>query len=455
MVPSNNNSADELLASAHDSAAQDGLRQAVGLYLEAIDALVAQGRREEATTVLAGMLAATERRRGFFLGKREQSALGDQREAVANKYAQAARGALPSEGTLDVLGQIALEFPNDFDVRLANAEALLLAGYLLDALDEYKSCKAIHRVDVDLDVKLGEVYCQLGRAEDALGHVRRVVSEYAKAGNDNAVAELAGRLLEFAPNAYDSSFDALGSLKADLLANHVDELDQLAARFAGADVSDPSARASIISKLASCYEKLIVRDPSDQKLWQALTNADADAAQDLRQRMDGKAVTATSTATAAPASAAAPEPVSALVPMPLPVAAATPPPAVDSAPDAQPAATPAPAPPKVPSAAGGLSAFAKRKALELFANSEYEAAVGQLVRVVKMSPDVEALEMLLECYLVLDKHDDAARIGVQLADAEIAAGDRSGAIATLTTLSKKIADPALEQRRVDLLQNRY
>jgi hypothetical protein len=136
------------------------------------------------------------------------------------------------------------------------------------------------------------------------------------------------------------------------------------------------------------------------------------------------------------------------VPSPEPAAAP-----VNNSPDAPSAAPPPAAAPKIPAAAGGLSAFAKRKALELFANSEYEAAVGQLVRVVKMSPDVEALEMLLECYLVLEKHDDAVRIGVQLADAEIAAGDRSGAIATLTTLSKKIANPTLEQRRVDLLQN--
>ena len=71
-----------------------------------------------------------------------------------------------------------------------------------------------------------------------------------------------------------------------------------------------------------------------------------------------------------------------------------------------------------------------------------------------MSPDVEALEMLLECYLVLDRHDEAAQIGVQLADAELAAGNRPGAIATLTTLSKKIANPTVEQRRVELMQNK-
>ncbi len=458
MAPSNNSTADESLASAHDSAAHDGLRLAVGRYLEAIDALIAEDRREEATTVLADMLAAKEKRRGFFLGKREQSALGDKRETVANKYAQVARGAPPSEGTLDVLGQIAIEFPDDFDVRIANAEALLHAGYLLDALDEYKSCKSLHREDVDLDVKLGELYCQLGRPDDATGHARRASAEYAKAGNDAAVADLAVRLLDFAPNAFDSSFEAFGLLKADLLAKHVDELDRVRALFGSAGISDSALRAAIVSRLASCYEKLIVRDRSDQRLWQTLTNADAGAAEDLRQRLDGR--TAMRVATPAPE----PEPGAAHLPMTidtqaLPTQPSPAPAAVAQTPAVEPGATqPAPgvpAAPKIPVAAGGLSAFAKRKALELFANSEYEAAIGQLVRVVKMSPDVEALEMLLECYLVLEKHDDAARIGVQLADAEVAAGNRPGAIATLTTLSKKIADPAVEQRRVELMQRQY
>jgi tetratricopeptide (TPR) repeat protein len=458
MAPSNSSTAaDESLATAHDSAAHDGLRHAVGRYLDAIDALIAEGRREEATTVLTDMLAAKEKRRGFFLGKREQSALGDQRETVANKYAQVARGAPPSEGTLDVLAGLAIEFPNDFDVRVANADVLLHAGYLLDALDEYKASKALHRDDVDIDVKLGELYCQLGRPDDATGHARRASLEYAKAGNDAAVTALAVRLLDFAPSAFDSSFAAFDSLNADMLAKHVDELDRVAGLFGRAAVSDSTLRAAAVFKLTSCYEKLIVRDRSDQKLWQALTNADADAADRLRDQLDGKPTR--------PVAVAVPEPAPEVAHLPMPVDAQPKPTQQSSATAAvvdTPAVEAVPAPvaaapvaPKIPAAAGGLSAFAKRKALELFANSEYEAAIGQLVRVVKMSPDVEALEMLLECYLVLDKHDDAARIGVQLADAEVAAGNRPGAIATLTTLSKKIADPALEQRRVELMQRQY
>jgi len=480
MAPPSSNTADDLLASARDGAESDGLRAAVDRFLDAVDALVAEDRRDEAATVLAEMLAAKEKKRGFLFGKREQSALGDRREAVANKYAQIVRNAPPSEGALDVLAQLAAEFPNDFDVRIANAEELLQAGYLLDALDEFKTCKGLHRADVDLDVKLGEVYAQLGRLDDAVGHARRACAEYAKAGNDAAAADLAVRLLGFAPDAFDCSFEAFGALSADLLVKHRSELDRVASSFAAAAELDPARRSAAASKLAACYEKLIVRDRSDERAWQALTELDADTATRLRERLDGKPVRPAAgviepvpTPADAHAAVAVQIPEEHVLPAIVPSTAAAAavaqiaPHSTDLAPAAVaqsaapvPDAVPAPAAPaapatRAPAAAGGLAAFAKRKALEMFLNSDYEAAVAQLLRVVKMSPDVESLEMLLECYLVLDKHDDAARVGVQLADAEIAAGNKPGAIATLTTLSKRIANPALEQRRVELMQRQY
>jgi tetratricopeptide (TPR) repeat protein len=437
MVPSNNNVAEGLLTSAHDSAVHDGLRLAVPRYLEAVDALIAEDRREDAADVLAELLAAKEKRRGFFLGKRDQNPLGNQRPAVAKKYAQLVRGRAPTEASLDALNQIAIEFPDDFDVRVANAEALRQSGYLLDALDEYKYCKTLHSTDVELDAKLGELYGQLGRADEAISQTHQALAEYAKAGNDDGVSKLAVRLLEFAPNALEESIAAFASFSPQTLEKHIGDFEAVVAAFAGGNVQDPPRRADLVARIASCYEKLLARDRINQSLWQALSKVDLAVAEEVRQRLDGKvdrpsaAPVVIIDSTPAPPVAREPAPVEAQASAPAPETA-----------------------PKRPTAAGGLSAFAKRKAMELFANSEYEAASVQLQRVVKMSPDVEALEMLLECYLVLNRHDEAARIGVQLADAELAAGNRPGAIATLTTLSKKIADPAVEQRRVDLMQNK-
>jgi len=241
MAPSNNRVADGLLASAHDSAVHDGLRLAVPCYLEAVDALIAEDRRDEATNVLAELLVAKEKRRGFFLGKRDQNPLGNQRPSVATKYAQLTRGFAPTETSLDVLNQIAIEFPDDFDVRVANAEALRQSGYLLDALDEYKYCKTLRSGDVDLDATLGEIYRQLGRDEDAVAQARQALSEYAKAGNDDAVSNLAVRMLEYAPNAFEESFDAFASFSAQTLEKHLagdgkiskleQDIDQLRLKF--------------------------------------------------------------------------------------------------------------------------------------------------------------------------------------------------------------------------------
>ncbi len=398
MARSSNKVADDLLTSARDSAVHDGLRLAVPQYLGAVDALVAEDRKDEARGVLAEMLAAKEKKRGFLFAKREQSALGDQRQAVAVKYAQVVLGLPPTEESLETLGQLAVEFPDEIDIRLANARALADAGYLLDALDEYTYCGSHRADDADIPAAIAVLLTRLGRTADAA--------------------------------------TAFAKLSSQTLAAHRSDLAAAVELAAQTKFEDDAARAAAVSQLRSACDSI------------------SDAA--LASRLDAIAPKPVEPSVAEPAPAAAVT-ASETAP-PAPAANAT---AVETTP-AQPQAPPAAAPetdgvaaatPQVRRpAAGGLSAFAKRKAFELFANSEYEAAAVQLERVVKMSPDVEALEMLLECYLVLERHAEAARTGVQLADAELAAGNRPGAIATLTTLSKKIADPNVEQRRVELMR---
>ena len=468
MARSSNKVADGLLASAKDSAVHDGLRLAVPRYLDAVDALIEEDRPEEAASILAELLAAKEKKRGFFLGKREENALGDQRLAVAQRYAQLTRDAAPTEASLDVLNQLALDFPDDVDVRLTNAEALRQSGYLLDALDEFKYCASMLPEDTQLVVRIAELYSQLGQPDEAVARAKRAIALHARSGNDAGVATVAVRMLDYAPSAFEDSLDAFGSLSADGLAKNLSQLNSVTNAFARSDIKEPERRSAVVARVAACYEKLLQRDRSNQALWKSLAMVDSAAADEVRRRLDGKA------GAAAPASQQAPKSVTALQPAPEP----TPAKPVAAAPSTPPAAAPVerssaraegPSAPQSPVAgesptaappvrravaAGGLSAFAKRKALELFANSEYEASSVQLERVVKMSPDVEALEMLLECYLVLGRHAEAARVGLQLANAELAAGNRPGAIATLTTLGKKIADPVVEQRRVELMQNK-
>jgi tetratricopeptide (TPR) repeat protein len=432
MAPSNNKVADGLLASAHDSAGHDGLRLAVPRFLEAVEALVVEGRKEDAANVLAELLAAKEKKRGFLFGKRDDNPLGPERPMIAKRYAQLSRDAAPTETSLDTLNRIALQYPDDPDVRLSNADALKIAGYLLDALDEYKYCLTLLPDDVDLIVRLGELYSQLGRPDEAAAHARAAMAALGKSRNAAGVASVAARMLEFAPTAFAVSFDGFASLSGEVLAENRAQFDVAVAAFVSSDIQEPAVRSPIVARIGECFEKLIARAPSDQSLWQAFGAVDAGAAAQLRKIVEQSAVMAAS---------------------PSPSAGA--PPAVMLPPSSSPVleTVTGPEPPRRAPAAAGLSAFAKRKAMELFANSEYQAASMQLERVVKMSPDVEALEMLLECYLALDRHDEAARIGVRLADAELAAGNRPGAIATLTTLSKKIANPAVEQRRVDLMKN--
>ena len=407
MARSSNKNADSLLEAARESAVQQGLRLSVPEFFEAVDALVSEDRVPEAQDVLAEMLAAKEKVRGFFLGKREQSALGKERAAVANKYARVAFGTVPTEQSLDLLNQSALEYSDDYDIRIANAEALRQAGYLLDSLDEFQTCKAMRGDAAGVDLKLADVYAQLGR--------------------------------------FDESAEALLSVGADDLARRRAVFDGIVAAFTASDSTDNGTRKATAAKLAGSFEKLLARDPSDEALWKALSEMDPSAADEVRAQLNG-----VPTRSPQPiVDAASPR----VVPPEREEKNVTPESAVaEPAGSTNGAAMVEPAQPKRPSVSG-LASFTKRKALDLFASGEFEAASRQLERVISMSPDRDALEMLLECYLALDRHDEAARVGVQIADADVAAGNRPAAIATLTSLSKKIADPTVEQRRVELMQS--
>jgi tetratricopeptide (TPR) repeat protein len=426
MAPSSSNTAEGLLSSARDRAARDGLRAAVPAYLEAADALVDAGKKDDAAGLLAELLASKEKKKALFFTREVANPLGAQRIDVARRYAEIVLGDTPSEASLDSIGQLALQFPDDVGILRSNAEALRLAGYLLDSLDEYKRCVSLAPNDVDLVVRLCDLYAQLGRADEAAGRAASGVDSFASHGDDAAVALLAVRMLQYVPEGFEQPFDAFASLSAEALARNKASFDETVAAFERSSIADPARRRPIVSRISACYAKLLARDRDNQALWKELSDVDPAASVEVRGLLEPRA----------PAPAPAP---------PLADGAAT---------VAQPLVEAPPAPPRKPAAAGGLSAFAKRKAMELFANSQYEAASAQLERVVKMSPDVESLEMLLECYLALEQHDKAARIGVALADAELADGNRPGAIATLTTLSQKIADPAIEQRRVELMQNK-
>ncbi|MFI5388680.1 MAG: hypothetical protein ACHQY2_03095, partial [Candidatus Eremiobacterales bacterium] len=165
MARSNNKPADELLTSAREAAASGGLRLSVPQFFAAVDAFVSEGRPQDAQGVLADMLSAKEKVRGFFLGKREQSALGKERGNVANRYARIAFGSAPTEKSLDILNQLALEFTDDFDIRIANAEALRQAGYLLDSLDEYQTCKSMRGDASGVDLQLADLHESKGDPE--------------------------------------------------------------------------------------------------------------------------------------------------------------------------------------------------------------------------------------------------------------------------------------------------
>jgi hypothetical protein len=145
------------LAKAQELAALKGLRAAVPLYIEATDALASEKRYDSAVGVLTEVLNAREKKRSLF-GSKQVNPLGPDRAIIAKQFAKMTRGGQVNDKLLELLSLVAVENPDDPDIRLANAEGLYRSGYMADAIDEYRYCEKLMPDDGALVARLGELY---------------------------------------------------------------------------------------------------------------------------------------------------------------------------------------------------------------------------------------------------------------------------------------------------------
>ena len=80
---------------AVETAAKEGLRASVPLYIAAAEAFAQEDRPAQSVELLAELLRAKEKRRGF-LGRVEKNPLGNERLRVGIKYAEFARTTSPT-----------------------------------------------------------------------------------------------------------------------------------------------------------------------------------------------------------------------------------------------------------------------------------------------------------------------------------------------------------------------
>jgi tetratricopeptide (TPR) repeat protein len=443
--------ADQLLTTAQETGARDGLRNAVPAYLAAIDALLAEKRVANAITVMIDLLKAQEKKKGLF-ARTEKNPLGPERLTVGLKFAELTKTAPPTEDALDQLGYLALDFPDEIIVRRANADALRQAGYAADAIDEYRYCAA-HTEDAEVNQRIADLYGAVGRPDDAAVYLLRALSLYANEGEFSELAAHAESFLEMRPAAIGDLIELLSPAPGGALLGRAFLLDELSHRVEHAGVLDAAQIEKAREQLKALYERLVQVDRTDETAARGLAQLQAVGSITEPPPTPVPATPPPSVVEepviVAPAPAAAEVPAAPQAPQvsPLPQASQVPP--VEAIP--APPQPPPPAQARTTPASNALAAFTRRKAKELSASGDYQGAVLCYERLLRSGSDIESLEGALDCYLALNRVQDALRIGVELVNEKADAGDLEGALAVIDRMSAAAPESNFGERRSELL----
>lgn len=469
------------LAKAQELAAAKGLRAAVPMYIEAANALAAEQLYDAAAGVLLDLLNLREKKRSLF-GSKEINPLGHERAFVAKQFAQTTRAAAVNDTILELLATLAAEYPDEPQIRLANAEALYRAAYIADAIDEYRYCEQLQPQDGMLMARLGELYAMLSRNAEATDSLRRGLTRLREQQKFDGFCGFCLKLIEVAPDSVNDVHAWLQGLGDDVLgAQRADATKVLdAVREFG---SDDGRWADLENRLAALPEEVAAPEiPLAEELPQVSAWEDSSmyepASEDEMRMLLGPTPAAEETLASgnnglAGETEESDYPVRPAQPQRLHInagrAQATSaaddgdpqerapgtratvrpgPPAAGSAISAAAAPT---APPPAAALPPGLAAYTRRKGDGLLASGDYQAAAPCYERILKAGFEADVALPLLECYVKLARMDEATALGMQLADHQAAAGEIDKAVETLSKILEHTADLQIEQRRSELL----
>ncbi|MBV8262890.1 MAG: hypothetical protein JOY87_03605 [Candidatus Eremiobacteraeota bacterium] len=472
------------LAKAQEVAALKGLRAAVPFYVEATNALATEGRCDAAVGVLAEVLNAREKKRSLF-GSKEVNPLGPDRPTMARQFARMTRcGSTINDDLLELLSQIALENPDDPDVRLANAEGLYRAGYMADAIDEYRYCQKLIPDDGALVARLGELYGVMNRNAEAVDHLRQGIAELMQAHHFGDIAFFCHKLIELSPQAATDIQRWVGSLPDEAMQQQRNELNALiesvydkglddghwstlenrlaalpevkpvphvAAVDTEPDATDHAMHVEEPAASSSLAEHESVEEPEPvwgsktgnvqigRNAWADVANVEPASEDEMRMLLGPAAHHAADAAADTEDVKETPAPEQA------PAAAAS-----TNGVAAQAPAARAPQPP-APSLPPGLAAFTRRKADAAFNAGDFAGAAQSYERLLKSGFEADVAAPLLECYLGTERFDDASALALQLADHYAAAGELDRAVAALALVLEHTDNPDIERRHTELL----
>lgn len=485
------------LAKAQEAAALKGLRAAVPLYVEATNAMAAEERCDAAVAVLMDVLNVRERKRSLF-GSKEINPLGPERPVVGKQFAKLTRTSKVTDPILELLGTLANENPDDPTIRLANAEGLYRAGYMADAIDEYRYCEKLIPDDGAIVARLGELYAIMSRNSEAVDYLQRGIGELMQSQRFDDVPEFAQKLLEVSPQAASDVSRWLESLSEDAFSRQRERITRVleTARDLGLDdarwspveerlAALPEEAPPAAPRMELCEEPAEhepaaagpeEQTPARQAMSARETEPEPQTSAETQEREAHWAGTQPSGV--AGTSANVWEDVSSVEPasddeMRILFGPAEPTEqgeavagfgnGLTSGARSQPAAPSAPATytPSVsigstqPTSAGGLppglAAFTRRKADTAFNAGDFAGAAASYERLMKAGFDPAVASPLLECYLGLERFDEASSLGLALADHQADAGDLERAVSTLALVLEHTSDPTVERRHSELL----
>jgi tetratricopeptide (TPR) repeat protein len=277
---------------------------------------------------------------------------------------------------------------------------------------------------------------------------------------ERILADLYAKILEL-----DKKDQAARRGLAVLGPSYLKEVEELIGALPPAETARPAPAAPVPvppSPVARAVPEPAVVEPLQPDMVEASQGELIEpeiAIHEIAEAMPAKQARPVTPAPAAAGAPVAPEKVQIpAAPVPEPKPAPAPPPVTPAAPiaasveEAPERISPAVAPTgKTAAPNKALATFALRRAQQLFADGSLEEAAQACERVLKHGEETTALTILMNASLGLKRNSDAVAACIRLADAQVAAGNVSAALETLTSMAKTVPEPQLILRRSQLL----